>query len=84
MLTPAEKLDSALKDLEEQWCLVTYLWGELDMEYVMSQLISLDRRWVLDLLVARMSRMDDLFDKVAYIVSEIEDEELVALDGPVN
>jgi hypothetical protein len=60
-------------DLEERWDLVYDLWTSLDLERKLAEIWPVERRWELDLLAARIERLEGAFAELAF-------QRLVALE----
>jgi hypothetical protein len=70
-------------DIEECWDLIYDLWNELDLEHVLAEIWPVERRWQLDLLAARIERMDEAvtemaLDRLLALALADDDDECVA------
>jgi hypothetical protein len=73
-----------MADIEETWDLFHSLWDELDLERKLIEIWPIEKRWQLDLLVARVGRMDDAIaemvcDEMVALALEDNDDECVEL-----
>jgi hypothetical protein len=71
-----------MADIEECWGLIYDLWNEFDLEHVLAEIWPVERRWQLDLLAARIERMEEAvtemaFDEMAALALADDDAECV-------
>jgi hypothetical protein len=72
-----------MADVEECSNLIYDLWDSLDLEHVLAEIWPVERRWQLDLLAARIERMEEAvtemaFDEMVALALADDDDECVA------